>query len=57
MDSKDQLRAKEKVLMCDNCGHPVTKSEVDENEGNCINCNEKFHPFKNSSEWIYNALI
>jgi hypothetical protein len=50
MNSDDQLKDTERVMMCDGCGHPVTQSEVDENGGNCINCNENFHPFENYSK-------
>lgn len=41
----------ERVVMCDNCGHPVMKSEVDGNNGSCPNCNEIFHPFEYSFDY------
>ena len=50
MDSEDQLKDTEKVMMCDNYCHPVIQPEIYENGGNCPDCNEKFQPFNNSSE-------
>lgn len=50
MESGDQLKKSKRVMICDNCGHPVIQPEVDENGGNCINCEEKFQPFIDSSE-------
>ena len=45
MDNEDKLNITEKVMMCDNCGYPVIQSEVNENSGNCPNCQEKFEAF------------
>jgi len=44
MNDDQQFQATEVVMQCKNCGHPTVQSEVDENEGNCPNCNEKFQP-------------
>jgi transcription initiation factor IIE alpha subunit len=36
-------------MRCKNCNYRVIQSEVEKNEGNCPNCNEKFHPLDESS--------
>ena len=49
MNDEKQLRDTGEVMTCINCGHPVFQSEVDEKEGNCPGCNEKFQPLGESS--------
>jgi len=44
MDDEDKFRATEELMKCKNCGERVIQSEIDENKGNCPNCNEKFQP-------------
>ena len=51
MDNDDQLKMTEKIVMCDKCGCPTIQSEVDENDGDCLNCNEKFEPSNQSKEF------
>ncbi|MFC1534848.1 hypothetical protein ACFL7M_15960 [Thermodesulfobacteriota bacterium] len=42
MNDDEQFRSTEVVMKCKSCGNPTVQSEVDENKGNCPNCNEKF---------------
>ncbi|MFC1869124.1 hypothetical protein ACFL0H_13480 [Thermodesulfobacteriota bacterium] len=42
MNNDGQFRITEVVMKCENCGKPTVQSEVDENEGNCPNCNKIF---------------
>ncbi len=44
MNNEDQLKATTLVMKCKNCGYPTVQSEVEQNEGNCPNCNIKFQP-------------
>ena len=45
----EQFSATEVVMKCKNCGHPTIQSEIDENDGKCPNCNEKFQTPDESS--------
>jgi rubrerythrin len=49
MNNEEQLSVTAKVMRCKNCNYRVIQSEVEKNEGNCPNCNEKFHPLDESS--------
>ena len=37
------------MMRCGNCGYRAIQSEVDENEGKCPSCDEKFQPQEDSS--------
>ena len=37
------------MMQCKNCGYRAVQSEIDENEGICPGCNEKFQPQDESS--------
>ena len=44
MNDEQQLSDTDEVMTCVNFGYPALQSEVDEREGSCPGCNEKFQP-------------
>ncbi len=50
MNEKRKSTQTQIMMKCKNCGYRVFQSEVDENEGNCPNCDEKFQPLEESSK-------
>ncbi len=54
MNNEDQLKATTLVMKCKNCGYSTVQSEVDQNEGNCPNCNKNFQPLSISLSGIMN---
>ncbi len=50
MNDKKVTKDTQIMMQCKNCGYRVIQSEIDENEGNCPNCNEEFQPLDESSQ-------
>lgn len=49
MNDKEKSGDTQLMMKCENCGYRAIQSEVDENEGKCPSCKEKFHPIDESS--------
>ncbi len=44
MSDKKKAEPTQIMMICKNCGYRAMQSEIDENEGNCPNCNKRFEP-------------